>query len=244
MASPTVADSTNAVWVLKNAGDAISRALGYTGFGEFKITSTEERFISELVTINDDKTPFLHSLINGHIIWKVVFTGVNLRERKIDTAENCIDCRNFEVYLDPETGQLLKIISKSEEVDTNIAPEPQIERAERQLLESGERWTGFVNATTSCTFLQALLNCPYKGFSENQIEAVLVMYLNNLPGGNKAAEPVWIITVRGISPIPSHGPRHAADVPVYQRNYVHEYVDASNCRLLSWKNVPTVEPRE
>jgi hypothetical protein len=187
-------DSTGVDSVGINKETALARALEYTGFGEFAGVSKAEPKI-ESVILSDDKTPFLHDRINGRPIWQISFSNISINSRMFDSAGKRGDLRKFDVYLDPETGQLLKIISKFEGVDTNFAPEPPIEVAEMQLRNSGELYIDFPPGPTPINFIKAIDPC---NDTSHEISASLVIFSRK----PRFMEPtaVWAITKRGVGP--------------------------------------------
>jgi len=92
-------DLTPAEQEIRSDSEAIFRALEYTGFGEFK-GFTRSLVAPELITINDDKTPFLHDRINGRPIWHIPFMNISINSRTFDSTGKGNDLRKFEVYLD------------------------------------------------------------------------------------------------------------------------------------------------
>jgi len=197
-----------------------------------------------LVTVTDDQTPFLHEKINGKSIWRVVFDNVVLPGRVQDTASGETHLRKFEVFLDPATGQLLKIISKSDVIDTNIAPEPPAERAEQELRLGGQMYHAFLSQSNVLNFLDACNACRGRAATARQISALLVMFSQINYKGYEQPKPIWDITLRGIPPHILPAPRNAPELPLYLSNYEREVIDAATGKMLFSTNIPSVEPRK
>jgi len=234
-------DLTPAEQEIRSDSEAIFRALEYTGFGDFQ-GFTRSLVAPELTTINDDKTPFLHDRINGRPIWRVPFMNISINSRTFDSTGKGSDLRRFDVYLDPETGQLLKIISKYEGVDTNIAPEPPAEMAEMQLRNRGELYIDFPPEPTPINFMEALNPC---NDTSKEISASLIIF--SIKPLYETPRAVWAITRRGIGPWHFHPPRipnaPRVSLPLYMRNHSRSVIDATTGACL-FSTTATVEFRE
>jgi len=224
---------------------ALACALEYTGFREFAGLSKIEPKIETFV-LNDDRTPFLKDSINGKPIWKISFSHVLLQDKSFDTTGRCTNLCDFDVFLDKETGRLLKIASISSILDTSIAPEPPAENAERQLSEDGELYSGFPTSQTLISFRTALNSCMlFNPFKAKEISALLILYSAKAYPDYVSPKPVWAITLRGIKPRPSPQPiRNAPPVPLYQSNYIRQLINAATGKAMIASGIPTVEPRK
>ena len=120
-----------AEWVLKSGDDAISTALRYTGFSELRTFVIDSTKLPQLVVLEDDQTPFLHQQINGKPLWKVTISVI-LEIRVEDKSGGSFqrfdeNIREFDIYLDPKTGQLMKMLSGS---DLKYPHKPQLASAD------------------------------------------------------------------------------------------------------------------
>ena len=125
-----------------------------TGFGRLKgLTKSFTR-----VDVNDNNTPFLHAQINGKKgVWLVEIKNVRLKLKSAAPGFKDKYVRTFQVFVDPNTGHLLKITSTFDGNDPNMLPEPPAAVAEAQMKNSGdETYHGFPNEPPKVSLLDAL----------------------------------------------------------------------------------------
>ena len=217
--------------------EAKTLAVNYLGFNKMEGFSAKNNLHSaEKVTIFDDKTPFLNIELNGKEVWKVTFHNVKLSLSNIPGTRDEIN-RNFVVFIDPETGKLLKIESRYEGNDKDFLPEPSIEHAESQLRSTGEIYLNFPDSGDYVSFYDAVNS--YGTLSVKEISAHLVTATRPHDG----EIVVWSITFRGITPQIAKG-RYGDSVAECYRNYIRNVYDAKTGKLLYWTTIPTVEPVE
>ena len=216
-----------------------------TGFGELKgITRSFEQ-----VDINDDNTPFLHTQINGKKgVWLVEIKNVRLKLKSATSGFKDKYVRNFQVFVDPNTGHLLKITSTFDGNDPDMLPEPPAAVAEREMRGTNEIYHGFPMVPPKISLLDALDRVPMSPFLAKEIYAVYVMQSHRM--GRKfgwGPRPMWAITLRGIPPLPVKGPpglRKEDLPPVWQSNHARVIVDASTGQLMFSTNIPQPLPPE
>lgn len=93
-------------------GKALERALEYSGFessSTFSVFSIELPFTTSYLKVG------IHESLNvtGHMreVWHFRFLGIKLHSKEVETAAQAIDVRDFDVYIDDRSGQLIKIVS-------------------------------------------------------------------------------------------------------------------------------------
>lgn len=225
-----------------------------TGFGELEgITKSFER-----VDVNDDNTPFLHTQINGKKgVWRVEIKNVRFKLKSAAPGFKDRYIRNFQVFVDPNTGHLLKITSKFDGNDPNMLPEPPAIVAEVRIRNHGnEIYHGFPPEPPKVSLLQALDAILTEGvgspFVAKEIYAVYVME-STMRGYKSGWEPrpVWAITLRGLPPRPVTGkPPSLHDtpdeelVPAWRRNHMRNVVDARTGKVLFATSGPQPLPPE
>ena len=104
-------DSTHTGNRLTTADAAIARALAYTGFDQSPSFSRETTKASaSLITFRDSVVPYEYDWEAGRAAWSITFEGVilNFPNEELRSQEYA---RDFDVIIDAETGQLLKVIS-------------------------------------------------------------------------------------------------------------------------------------
>jgi len=221
---------------IETARQAVRRAYEYTGFEEIAEVSDSAAEIARLEIVENDDTPFLYEYVNGRTVWKVNLDQVRLKPpRRSPEAIANQTPKNFEAWLDAETGQLLKIFSKIDGYDSTLAPEPPTESAMVQLRHTKEAFTGFVTEPPPITLTQALDNAGGTSpLAAKELLAVCVMWSHR----DKAPVPVWSITGRGVKPLRIGSGKESG--PMYTRNRRRAVVDARTGELLYVSNLPHV----
>jgi hypothetical protein len=214
--------------------EAVQRALQLTGFDA--LPDVEAR--AERVIVADSQTPFLAKQIVGRPAWRVELAKVSLVLRSaVAGFQDRYRRRRFSVLLDEENGKLLEITSKYAGPAPEMRPEPSAFAAEAQLSAEKEIYLGFPDHDPKVRFLGALDAILAGGigspFYAKEIDGV---YVSHSEMGSSPRD-VWVITLRGLPPIPAHG-RAADTVPAWQRNHMRNIVDADTGKVLSATNSP------
>ena len=122
-----------------------------------------------------------------------------------------------------------------------MRPEPNAVSAERQLRASGEIYLGFPDVPPSINFLDALDIILKDGvgspFSAKEIDALYVMYSRR----NSKPCRAWVITLRGIPPLPVSIPpgasREIAE-QVWGYNHIRTVINDETGKILLMTNWP------
>lgn len=209
---------------ITNSEEAIKVALEYSGFSQLGMSTSKLEISTQQLIISDDQTPFLKDKINGKKLWQIKLDAIELKLDKYDKSLTNRVIRNFLIYIDPETGTLIKISSELENDYENKPPKPTAERAEKVLSEIQETYHGFPDSVLPISFFDALHFCLGDPITAKEIHAILV--LHSKMGSNP--RPVWIIDIRGIDQpmIPSGGPKNISHIPIEHRNHIRNAVDA------------------
>lgn len=212
-----------------------------TGFGELEgISKSFER-----VDINDDNTPFLHREIIGKKgIWRIEIKNVRLKLKSAPPGFKDKYVRKFQVFVDPNTGHLLKVTSTFDGNDPDMLPEPPAAVAETRMKNSGnEMYHGFPAEAPKLSFLDALDIICSRGYPSPFVaKEIYAVYVIESKMGSRR-RPVWAITLRGIPPIaPPRPPGVTKDSPVWQRNHIRVVVNARNGKMLFATSVPQPLP--
>ena len=203
-----------------------------TGFNTLK--GIQETY--KQIDVNEDNTPFLREKIEGkNNVWLVEINNVKLKLKSAVPGFNDRYTRNFNVLLDPNTGNLLKITSKYEGYDPNMRPEPNAIDAEIQLSRQNEKYLDFPDMLPNINFLDAIDAVGAKGigspFLAKEIYGLYIMHSID----NSEARPVWIITLRGLPPRVRHIPfglSEEALPPAWTRTFIRNVIDAQNGDVL------------
>jgi len=209
---------------IKDTADAVSVAAHYCGFDKYETIDTKKiQENSRLITIMGDNTPFLHNQINNCSVWIVKFDSIDLSKALKSKSPNNSSHRTFDVFLDQETGKLLKIHYREPGYDSCISPLPVAGIAEEQMNRTGEKYLGFPDSMPLFSFIEALDNVSHNPAFAREIIALYVLD-SHLVYGSRSA---WVIDLRGINPIPISGRNAEIHVPEYQRNHYRTVIDAT-----------------
>jgi hypothetical protein len=205
----TIKEPDNPKSAIASKQEAKDRALVYTGFDKLGLKFKANEIECKLVVIADDRTLFTSKRIDGNQIWEVKIPKV-----PIGKGEKTIE-RDFKVYLEPATGQLLKIISVSDEVgSSDTLPEPIASKTEKSLKERGVVYHGPPKESPAVSFAQALSVCLMSPETAKVIKGLYVDYsINNVRYPN-----TWIIILRGTETLMMVTGPSPEQVPINQRN--------------------------
>lgn len=218
---------------IQTEAEAIQRALHVTGFDALQ--DVEAHATHGAVQQSD--TPFLAKQIVGRVAWRVELSKVSLVLRSSIPGFRDRYRRRFFVLLDEDDGKLLEITSVYGGPASEMRPVPSAAVAEAQLSAEKEIYLGFPDKDPRVNFLGALDAILSGGigspFYAKEINAV---YVSHSEMGSPPRD-IWAITLRGLPPIPAHGPG-GDSVPEWQRNHMRNLVDASTGKVLSATNSP------
>jgi len=235
---------------ITNTADAVDMALKYTGF----LVSNEElsdKIINDVTLIEmvDTTTPFIHDLIDGRKVWKVPFYNIRISEKKEmgemekkSLSMRGIDVyidneRDFDVYINAESGQLFKIIASFSEYDPALAPEPPYEIAEEQMRSINEKYLALPDSLPNVSFFDCLKRCFDPPEQSKEIIGFYVIVKDY--DRDKEAFPAWIIINKGFPPDQLSLPPGAKDwIPVHHKNMRRNIFNAETGRFISADNGP------
>ena len=224
----TAADSARSAEPIRTAGEALTRALEYTGFDKlrtFRIAASADD-MAQRTTMTDSTTPFLSEYINGRSGWRIEFPGVVLDLDRASPEYEAQYPKNVVVFIDSSSGQLLEIRATAEGLGAEDLPaEATAEEAERQLRGmASEFYSGFPADPPSMTFVDAL----NKKIAGSILRAKLIVAQYLLYSRDNASwKPAWVIHLHGI--------------PAYARDYVTQMrtvIDAQTGKSITAANVP------
>lgn len=205
-----------ASWAVPQHEAALDRARKIVGLGDGKPFQAQPN----LVKLSDDNTPFLKERLINRPIWNVVVSDWSV-ELKSDPAARDRYQRTLDVYIDPEDGKVLKILSRWPDGAPPMRPMPDAEEAEFKFRGTGDQFHGFPEDPPTISFTE-VLDCVHRvGVGSvpqaSQIMAHYVLWSNM----GRQPRPVWVITLWGIPP--AHTPHKA---PVAARRCFTNVIDA------------------
>ena len=224
---------------IMSAEQAFARLYEFAGFPELRaVPRSSLAEVATLAVAEECEVPFLAHSVIGRQVWKLKLENV-----RVDTSPcskeriEKYNPKSFEAWIDAKTGQLIKIFSRYEGHDPDLAPEPPADSAAKQMRQTGEVFVGFPSEPPPVTFLQALgAAAGSNPLEAKEIFAVCVLMSRF---GEKAV-PVWSIIGRGITPVEIH----ESNAPMYRRNRMRSIVNANTGRLATVTNCPNVLRRE
>lgn len=212
-----------------------------TGFNNLEGTNKTYKMID----VTDDNTPFLHEKIKGKKnVWLVEVKNVHLKLKSAIPSHKDRYTRKFDILVDPNTGNLLKITSKYEGYDPDMLPEPNAINAEKQLKRFGEMYLDFPNTPSKISFLDALNVVGPQGRGDPYMaKEINGFYVILSKTDTLITRPVWIITMRGLPPLEPFGIPAGSKLtlPVSARNFSTNVVDANTGQFLFANNIPYPE---
>ena len=228
----TLADSTGREYQITTPEEAVAKALDVTGFDRLKgIDTAAAKLSATLVTMVDSTTPFLADSINGRKVWRVEFKNVILDLKNVSSEISESHPRDFVVYVDPELGGLLKVVSQVAGYDEAVWRKPSAELAEKQLLGHRERYLGFPKEKPPVSFVDALDAVRKNPILAQEIVGLHVMHSHL----DKDPRLVWDIHLYGIRTILSI---KDPGLPSYQRDHWRVLVDAVTGDFIFAGNTP------
>jgi hypothetical protein len=196
--------------------EAISRALAYTGFDKINGYQKACVMTSEKVVYSKDNTPFNFTLINGHEVWRVKFQHIPLSHGIFNSF------RDFEVLLNPSSGQLLSVYSISDSAgSSDTLPEPSPDTVEMSLNIRNIIFNALPEQVPTISFYDAL-----QASMESPTNAKIIKGLfmdQTSPKGHNAQ--TWIIILRGLEPPAMTSGLAARHVPANQRNSIWCFIN-------------------
>jgi hypothetical protein len=221
---------------LSNQSSAVERAIALTG-----LNIVSGQVSAQLATINDTNTPFLAAQLKNRAGWCVEFDAASFTGKLKSSQAGYRDPfeaqRKFVVSIDSKTGQLLSIKSQFKGEDGGLEPEPDTKTAESQLKAGGEVYSGFPTVDPKITFLEAVDAVLAQGIGSPFVaKEVNGLYVMDSRVGSPP-RPVWIITLRGLPPRPSHWSKENANTQV-QSTTMRNVVDAKTGKCLFATNFP------
>lgn len=218
---------------VKNEAAAVDRARQILGSTNQKEAGND---LVNLVTLEQDNTPFLHERITGRPVWRVEIARWSFNLPSAPGMKNRYE-RRAEVLVDPQTGTLLSLQTQWP-VDAGArVPEPTAQTAERQLESAGgERYLRFPDENPPIGLLEALDSVQRGGGTPLTAKQIIAQCVVR---GTRYKEPalVWAITLRGVFPV-----RTPPGWPQDDRYEYRYLVDATTGKLILISNLPRHEP--
>ena len=209
------------------------------GFSNLKVDVQAAMESAKQVTMLDSTTPFLAEQLNNRTALLVTLKDVPLNIEKVTGPTKTVltGTRDFELYIDPVSGKLLKIVSTLDDYWKKLGDgeirKPLAAAAEKELRRNlHESYDGIPEQEPAISFLDALNAVVGNPVTASQIVAWYVLRTTN-----RRTSAVWVIHLYGISHIGAIGREKTA--PIYQRNHLRSIINAQTGRLISAGNCPS-----
>jgi hypothetical protein len=179
---------------------ALDRAIAIMGLDKDGTWQRPEvdKAVTKLVMENDD-TPFLHKEINGRAAYRVAMDSVPVvaREQTTDSVV-ALQRRVFEITIDAQSGQLLRIESKLGALEAKVATGEirvaEAEWAEGQLAGVDETYVRLSPRETASGFLSVLAHTHGYPIGADLIVGRLI----DVTVGSRVYSSVWVIDLYGV----------------------------------------------
>lgn len=155
-------------------------------------------------TLLTDRTPFLHDEFVRRAPVVVVFQNLKF---VLPSGISNKYVRTVRVYLDPKSGQVLKITTDWPNGETQIAPEPESQTATEQLRSKKEIYHAFPMGAPTISLLDALDVIQSDGGGSKSAKQIIARWVLWSRLGSDP-KPMWVITLRGIPPVRPHRDVH------------------------------------
>lgn len=216
---------------------AIRRALDGIGARDYN----PEQVRASVIRLRDQCLPFLSKQLNGRATWRVEFTDVDLEKLSGDPKLRNSYIRSLIVILCPDSGQILRVVSRWPEGVPAMAAYPSCLEEERQYASISTRFTGLPGEAPSTTLFRALGASLLWSPAVKQISASYVMESSR----RHQDRPVWVIQLRGFPaavPFSTFARNAGIQIPDDARNHLRNVIDAKTGNWLYADTIPQPIP--
>ncbi len=221
--------STKSGRKVTTAHQAVDRAIKILGAPR-ELASTAE---AELVILETDNTPFLHEQVVGRPLWEIVIPKWKLKFKSAKGVEDAFE-RTFDVLLDPENGNILRVASRWPQ---GVAGEPQdipAHIAEEEMGWMSDEYLSFPDEEPRITFAQALEVVHGPGVGNPLVAKRITGRYVVQSATRGGPSPVWAITLEGIKrQVPSPPGSRPRSI-----SCIRNIVDARTGEWLGASNIP------
>lgn len=216
----------------KVVGAAEARLSSLRTFGAE--THDPEESAAQLVSLVQDRTPYLATLLLTTPLWHSQINDIKLKLPSSPTGFEDSRQRTFDLFLDPNRGQLVKVRSRWPDGQPPMPEELDADQAADQMYRSGrEKYHGFPDDQPVVTFMAALDSIQRGGGNPLVAKQIVGDYVIwSRIGKWEVPRAVWAITLRGVPPLHARGDDKGANSAA---RYI---VDARSGEYLCASNTP------
>ncbi len=224
-----VSRATRSRWKVQDAPGATARARGCLGM----LRGAGQTASGSLVQLEDSNIPCIRDQIVKRPLWHVVVSDWKTGVGSNDACSNDRDERTWDVYVDPESGLVLRATSRWVDGEPRLPPVVDSATATEQMRRaSREKYHGFPQVEPKVTLLQALQTIHQAGWAPASAKAIVAEYVI-WSKMDKNPRAVWAIMLRGV-PVFKPPPGTLSNA---QDQYRH-IVDAETGEWLGMNNLP------
>jgi hypothetical protein len=174
---------------------AIEAALGYTGFGVLSdFQKTDSNITAQLISAQEANFGVLTDK-SSNLVWKINFTNIVIPPDTLDKTGLGSAGRNFEVLIDAQSGNLLRIYSRLDSTNSsNSHYDSLLKDIEVKLSKSIYGFLGFPNGVPIMTFKRVLGYGIVNDLIPNEIIAYYVTFAES----DGIKRDIWSIDLRGM----------------------------------------------
>jgi hypothetical protein len=189
---------------------------------------------TQLVSVVQDRTPFVATLLLTRPLWHSQIDGLKLQLPSSPPGFEDSFQRTFDLFLDPVCGQLVKVRSRWPQGEAPIPDELEADQAAEQMNRSGdEKYHGFPGDPPAVTFISALDSVQRGGGNPLVAKQIIGDYVIwSRIGKWEVPRAVWAVTLRGVPPLHARGDDKGANSAA---RYI---VDARSGEYLCASNTP------
>lgn len=220
-------------WTLKTRDETIEQACKSLG----RSLVTQVPVVAQVVTLREDNMPYLSKQFIERPLWHV-----EVRDVSVDRADESFPIRDrysprtLDVFLDPISGCILKIVSRWPEGEPRMPPTVDAATAATQMERSGkETYHGFPTRPPRITFLDALRTVENAGWVPRRARQIVAEYVMWSRMG-ESPRAVWAIMLRGV-PVFKPPPGTPKG---FQDQYRH-IIDAETGKWIWTSNLPRLD---
>jgi hypothetical protein len=210
--------------------EAVRSAAAGIGLRDYKMADVK----AEISDLSHESLPFLSKQLFGLETWRIEFNSLPFDDVNRQSEISNPNISRLVVFLAPESGQVMKVVSVWPDSVPRIADYPACVEEQRQMGDA-DRYTGLPIEAPKITLMEAITKCVPWSDGVKQIYACYVIHTS----ANHTAKPVWIVQLRGIQQIPFSIPGGVeGNIPEDAGNHLRNIIDAQTGEWLGADTVP------
>jgi len=229
-------DSTDVPDKIPNKAEAYRAALRFTGFDKAKGFDSASVYNSiKEMTTKDSSVPFLSDSISNKMAWEIVFRNIEIYDTNTIEGLQYRGRKDFVVWLDYETGRLLKISAVLSDKNENIPAELDSGSSENQISRTPEKYLDLMSFYPKSPLYRVLNERDRVIGYAVRSKRITAVFVNYVPiDGSNVESAVWAINFQGLPTIRRIGQYHYTSWRVIVRDSDMKYLLGSLAPLEYW----------